>query len=153
MSPTCGGKDTRSPLRRVSTLLSSSTVFIDSIQSVSTGPSKIIHLCAADSSLHRRLIMEDKTPSCHSRLPSTKPNSSLRSIDFGLRTSNLTCGYFLGFYLKRVFRVFLSIFQHVDLPLIEVPTNILPCRVFLLSYSWTTFFMSSALGTSPAFFI
>jgi len=41
-SPTYGGSDIRSPFNRVKTLLSSSTVFILSIQRVSTGPSRII---------------------------------------------------------------------------------------------------------------
>ena len=42
--PTYDGKLIRSPFNKVKTLLSSSTVFILSIQRVSTGPSRIIHL-------------------------------------------------------------------------------------------------------------
>ena len=42
-SETCDGIAMRSPLISVSSLLSSSTVFIDSIHSVSTGPSSSSH--------------------------------------------------------------------------------------------------------------
>jgi len=53
-----------SPLFSVNNLLSSSTEFSDSIQRVSTGPSRIIHLC---STFSRQILLStlDRIPSFH----------------------------------------------------------------------------------------
>ena len=51
---TCSGMEIRSPLMRVSTLLSSITEFMDSIQRVSTGASNTSHFSSGFSSAERR---------------------------------------------------------------------------------------------------
>eukprot|EP00962_Isochrysis_galbana_P028268 scaffold8907_cov105-Isochrysis_galbana.AAC.5 len=58
----------RSPLIRVSNLLSSSTVFIDSIHRVSTGPSISSHFSSGFSSAHTSRITLASTPSVHSKV-------------------------------------------------------------------------------------
>jgi len=55
-----------SPLFRHSFLLSSSTVFMLSIHSVSTGPSNNTHLRSGVASLEHTRMMLASTPSCHS---------------------------------------------------------------------------------------
>ena len=67
-SETCGGIAMRSPLMSVSSLLSSSTVFIDSIQSVSTGPSSSSHFSSGRSSAQTSRITLARTPSVHSKV-------------------------------------------------------------------------------------
>jgi hypothetical protein len=54
------------PLVKQSFLLSSSTVFMFSIQTASTGPSKMIHFLSRDSDSAQSLIFMAKTPSDHS---------------------------------------------------------------------------------------
>lgn len=63
-SLTYGVRATLSPLVWVRSLLSSSTEFIDSIQRVSTGPSRIIHLISVFSK-QIFLRVYDKIPSIH----------------------------------------------------------------------------------------
>ena len=67
-SDTCGGIAMRSPLIKVSSLLSSSTVFIDSIHSVSTGPSRSSHFSVRSSCEHTSRITLASTPSVHSKV-------------------------------------------------------------------------------------
>ena len=62
----------RSPFKSVRSLLSSSSVFMDSIQSVSTGPSNSVHFCVGDSSMQMSRITRDKMPSVHSCVPGSK---------------------------------------------------------------------------------
>ena len=64
--PICGRSLMRSPLARQSVMLSSSTVFMDSIQSVSTGPSKTTHWICSVSSTASSRIMVEASPSAHS---------------------------------------------------------------------------------------
>jgi len=86
----------RSPLSSVSSLLSSSRVFILSIQSVSTGPSNRIHFWSELSSLHSVRMMRASTPSCHSCVPSSKdPYSSLLDRANGLITCTCTCSHLI----------------------------------------------------------
>ena len=54
------------PLFKHSFLLSSSTVFIFSIQTASTGPSKMIHFLSIVSDSAQSLILMASTPSDHS---------------------------------------------------------------------------------------
>ena len=69
---TCAGMLMRSPLSSVSSLLSSSSVFMLSIHSVSTGPSNRIHFWSSPSSLHTVRMMRASTPSVHSCVPGSK---------------------------------------------------------------------------------
>ena len=66
LNTTCGGIDILSPDNSVKSLLSSKSVFIDSIHSVSTGPSNRIHLKSLDSSLQTIRMIFASTPSVHS---------------------------------------------------------------------------------------
>ena len=82
----------RSPLSSVSSLLSSSSVFMLSIHRVSTGPSNRIHFWSGLSSLHTVRMMRASTPSCHSCVPSSKePYSSLFESARGFMTWTCTC--------------------------------------------------------------
>lgn len=82
---TCSGIEIRSPLIKVSTLLSSITEFIDSIHSVSTGPSNTSHFWSGFSSAQVCLITLDRTPSVHSLVfRSNSPYSSPRDRALGL---------------------------------------------------------------------
>ena len=86
-SDTCGGIAIRSPLISVSSLLSSSTVFIDSIQSVSTGPSSSSHFSSGFSSAHCSRMTLESTPSVHSNVcRSYSPYRLAYGIAFGLIT-------------------------------------------------------------------
>lgn len=77
----------RSLLASVSTLLSSITVFSDSIHIGSMSPSKMIHLGPSCDTFARSRIMLEKRPSRHSRVDGfTKPNSSLFVTAFGFRS-------------------------------------------------------------------
>mmetsp|Transcript_2367 Transcript_2367/g.7841 ORF Transcript_2367/g.7841 Transcript_2367/m.7841 type:complete len:207 (-) Transcript_2367:5150-5770(-) len=83
----------RSPLARQSVMLSSSTVFMFSIQSASTGPSKTIHwyssFCVVSVTALR--IMVEAMPSVHSCVSElTSPYSSPIVMHFGLKTYVLT---------------------------------------------------------------
>ena len=133
-NPTYYGNDILSPFNKVSTLLSSKTVFIDSIHRVSTGPSKTIQRKSVDSSLQSLAIIDDKTPSLHSIVAkSILPNKSFMVIDLGFKTSCLTNGCSDGFYLWSEFKADFKTFQQVDLPDNVLPTNILPWRVIIES--------------------
>ena len=82
--PTVGGMEMRSPEFSVSILLSSSTVFMDSIQSVSTGPSNTIHFFSFVSMEQTDRMMYDRIPSCHSRVARLYvPYSSSIVMDLG----------------------------------------------------------------------
>mmetsp|Transcript_13734 Transcript_13734/g.31762 ORF Transcript_13734/g.31762 Transcript_13734/m.31762 type:complete len:221 (-) Transcript_13734:5376-6038(-) len=75
----------RSPLGRHSVRLSSSTVFMFSIQTASTGPSKTIHLRSGEVSLLAVRMMVDPRPSVHSLVSRLKlPYSSPMEMDLGL---------------------------------------------------------------------
>lgn len=81
---TCSGMEIRSPLIRVSTLLSSMTEFMDSIHRVSTGASNSNHFWSGFSSAQVCLMTEERTPSVHSLvLRSNSPYSSPRESAFG----------------------------------------------------------------------
>jgi len=69
----------------VSILLSSITVFIDSIHSASMSPSSTIHWCLLVVVLAKSRKVTDISPSFHSRVVGCrKPYSSLRVTDLGL---------------------------------------------------------------------
>ena len=89
---TCAGMEMRSPLSSVSSLLSSSSVFMLSIHSVSTGPSNRIHFWSGLSSLHTVRMMRARIQSCQSCVASSKePYSSLLDRARGLMTCTWTC--------------------------------------------------------------
>ena len=70
---------------RVSILLSSITVFIDSIHSASISPSRTIHWCWFVVLLEKSRKVTDMSPSFHSRVEGCrKPYSSLRVTALGL---------------------------------------------------------------------
>ena len=77
---------TISPLFRHSFLLSSSTVFMFSIQMASTGPSKTTHLRSGLVSLAALRNVTARIPSAHSLLTgSSAPYSWPMVMDLGLR--------------------------------------------------------------------
>mmetsp|Transcript_5801 Transcript_5801/g.17737 ORF Transcript_5801/g.17737 Transcript_5801/m.17737 type:complete len:318 (-) Transcript_5801:1272-2225(-) len=144
---TCGGIAMRSPDSRVSSLLSSSVVFIDSIHSVSTGPSNRIHFWSGDSSLHTVRIMRASTPSCHSCVAESKqPYSSSLDSASGLMVCTCTFWYcslsgssFLSLAMARVRH-----FHASDLPAPVLPTIMLPWRATLQSKTWMILTMYSS---------
>ena len=69
----------RSPFSNVRILLSSSRVFIDSIQRVSTGPSNMTHFKSGVSSAQMSRIMRANTPSTHSPVSWQGPKISIMS--------------------------------------------------------------------------
>eukprot|EP00966_Prymnesium_polylepis_P074557 1730698-Prymnesium_polylepis.1 len=87
----CSVRRMRSPLMRVRSLLSSSTVFIFSTQIASTGPSRTSQCRRLDSSLDASRNRHDKNPSFQSRVSGSK-NPYIWSvvIALGFRTSCFT---------------------------------------------------------------
>mmetsp|Transcript_47104 Transcript_47104/g.145274 ORF Transcript_47104/g.145274 Transcript_47104/m.145274 type:complete len:232 (-) Transcript_47104:13-708(-) len=135
----------RSPLNRHSILLSSSTVFMFSIQMASTGPSKTIHCRSGftlDSDLTLR-AMPDSKPSVHSRVIGLmSPYSSPIVIDLGFSTCVCTTlnsgvlpdGSQLSCFIAVSVR--LSVLRMVVLAQKVWPTVITPWRTTIVSKSW-----------------
>mmetsp|Transcript_24998 Transcript_24998/g.71875 ORF Transcript_24998/g.71875 Transcript_24998/m.71875 type:complete len:207 (-) Transcript_24998:4357-4977(-) len=79
-----GGNLMRSPLDKQSILLSSSTVFMFSIHTASTGPSSMTHCLLLCSAVAAKRTAKAKMPSVHSCVFSSKsPYNSPCLIDFG----------------------------------------------------------------------
>mmetsp|Transcript_33633 Transcript_33633/g.54487 ORF Transcript_33633/g.54487 Transcript_33633/m.54487 type:complete len:288 (+) Transcript_33633:3700-4563(+) len=129
----------RSPFARQRVLLSSSTVFMFSIHSASTGPSKITHFLSVDSSVTHCLTMLAMRPSVHSfdtRLNS--PYSSPMVMALGFMECRCTTSW-LGSVLPSFFscvNASARVLSTVDLPVEVTPTSITPCRTIMVSYSW-----------------
>lgn len=124
----CGVSAIRSPLISVRTLLSSRTVFIDSIQSVSTGPSRTTHFSFVFSLLQQRRRTAAMIPSDHSRVfRSYDPYSSLLSTVFGLITNDSTRRTRSSVDVAAIVdSVFARMRQAVDLPDSASPTTMFP---------------------------
>ena len=151
-SETCAGMEIRSPLRSVSSLLSSSSVFIDSIHSVSTGPSKSTHFWSSPSSRQMVRMSLASTPSDHSCVAaSNEPYSSSLESDSGLMVCTVTRSYspcaprFLSSAIARVRH-----FHASDLPAPVLPTIMLPCRATLQSKICTILVIQSGTICRPA---
>mmetsp|Transcript_10880 Transcript_10880/g.24732 ORF Transcript_10880/g.24732 Transcript_10880/m.24732 type:complete len:295 (-) Transcript_10880:5133-6017(-) len=128
-----------SPLLRQRVLLSSSTVFILSIQMASTGPSQITHFLEVSvAATPIRTIVAIK-PSVHSlvmRLNS--PYNSPMVIALGLRTDLWTVSYLSASGPLSSCRAVMAsdrVFTTVDLPVQVTPTIMTPCRTCMVSYS------------------
>mmetsp|Transcript_31233 Transcript_31233/g.75410 ORF Transcript_31233/g.75410 Transcript_31233/m.75410 type:complete len:230 (-) Transcript_31233:1446-2135(-) len=143
---TMGGIEMRSPLMSVRSLLSSRTVFIDSIHRVSTGPSIRIHLRSGFSSAHASRMHEERVPSVHSRVTRLySPNSSPRENALGLTMYVVTFSHPAFFAFLSARWAFCSVFHAVVLPVIVLPTSMLPCLHAFASYVWMTLRMMFAL--------
>jgi hypothetical protein len=124
-----------SPFAKHNFLLSSSTVFIFSIQRASTGPSKITHFLEYSSpSIHSRKITA-VIPSCHSLVASsTSPYNNFGVMDFGLIGKN---------FIGPVYSIFSRLFPRVSIivvfPETVPPTTIRPCLTLIVSKSWMIF--------------
>mmetsp|Transcript_13821 Transcript_13821/g.40581 ORF Transcript_13821/g.40581 Transcript_13821/m.40581 type:complete len:205 (+) Transcript_13821:6572-7186(+) len=129
---TCAGIAMRSPLMSVRSLLSSRTVFIDSIHSVSTGPSISSHFSSGLSSEHTSRITFARTPSVHSKV--CRSYSPYR-LAYGTALGLMTIGRTAWKPSTSAFRsrdiAAASTFQTVDLPPSDGPTSMLPWRVSL----------------------
>ena len=128
----------------VNILLSSITLFMDSIQFVSRSPSSRIHLDDVLDSWPRSRMTLDSRPSFHSRVAMVmKPYSSSVDTDLGLMSTNLV--------LRPICpRAADSIFQHCDLPEPGGPMTKTQWRMANNSSSCTTFNMKSGSGFRPA---
>mmetsp|Transcript_39227 Transcript_39227/g.77339 ORF Transcript_39227/g.77339 Transcript_39227/m.77339 type:complete len:233 (-) Transcript_39227:31-729(-) len=139
-----------SPLVRHSFLLSSSTVFMFSIQIASTGPSMSIHLSLSPSwSLMATRIKPAKIPSCHSLvLGSNAPYSCPMVMLFGFITRGSTSVHFgsSGNRWCSSASVAASPDQFVVLPANGAPTIMKPCLTTIISYVCTTFSYKYALA-------
>mmetsp|Transcript_24915 Transcript_24915/g.78450 ORF Transcript_24915/g.78450 Transcript_24915/m.78450 type:complete len:293 (-) Transcript_24915:3241-4119(-) len=121
-----------SPEERHIFLLSSSTVFIDSIHRVSTGPSISSHFSSGFSSAHTSRITLASTPSVHSKvLRSYSPYRLAYGTALGLMTIGRTDSKPSTPAFLRLVIAAASTFHAVDLPLSDGPTSMLPCRVSL----------------------
>ena len=130
----------RSPLLRQSVLLSSSTVFIDSIQIASTGPSQQIHFFAlspAATALQASRTMVEIIPSVHSFVNKfTSPYSSPMVIDFGLSVNLSTFSNPPSALSSFIWvKVCPRIVETVVFPTAVTPTSITPWRTTIVSCS------------------
>lgn len=120
------------PLLRQSFLLSSSTVFMFSIHTASTGPSKQIHFLSGVSDSAQSLISIASTPSDHSCESASKtPYSWFYVIDFGftkyVRTfTNLGSSFIMLIACPRTLII-------EDLPAYGSPTTMRPCLTIIVS--------------------
>eukprot|EP00659_Diplonema_papillatum_P019139 gene19138-biopygen19404 len=134
----------RSPLARVSSLLSSRTVFRFSIQIASTGPSQTSQtLCDFFPSVFFVLTHEirhsaEKIPSCQSPVPASSfPNICEAVIAFGFIRISLC---FMPPSRSSMSHSDLStVWYIIVFPTPAGPTTINPCRTIFVSYSWTHF--------------
>mmetsp|Transcript_162917 Transcript_162917/g.522390 ORF Transcript_162917/g.522390 Transcript_162917/m.522390 type:complete len:210 (+) Transcript_162917:614-1243(+) len=131
MTVMLGGSLMRSPLERQSILLSSSTVFMFSIQMASTGPSKFTHFLLSEESETASRTKRATKPSFHSPVFTLKqPYSSSAVMLLGLRKKifvSWCAGSSEPFFFSCV-KVLDKINESVDLPVIVRPTSITPCR-------------------------
>mmetsp|Transcript_14536 Transcript_14536/g.44979 ORF Transcript_14536/g.44979 Transcript_14536/m.44979 type:complete len:250 (-) Transcript_14536:10-759(-) len=141
----------RSPLIKVRILLSSITLFIDSIHMASIGPSNSTHFSSRLFDSAHALNMVERIPSAHSKVVrSYAPYSSVSVTDFGFMTYEVT-----GTYSSRLLRAsevlaFANIFQAVLLPESVDPTSILQCLVNFESYSCPIFSIRNGCVCRPA---
>jgi hypothetical protein len=123
-----------SPLFKHSFLLSSSTVFMFSIQTASTGPSSISHFRVDYSERAKCRNLTASTPSDHSfETSSYEPYSCLRLIDFGFITLVSTAYYCMDCSLAQRVSALASMLRAVVLPLKGRPTTISPCLTRIIS--------------------
>mmetsp|Transcript_2079 Transcript_2079/g.4903 ORF Transcript_2079/g.4903 Transcript_2079/m.4903 type:complete len:230 (+) Transcript_2079:6782-7471(+) len=119
---------TRSPLARVSILLSSSTVLRFSIHSASTGPSHTIHMMSLRLRSLNLAHMEAKMPSSHSPdILSVSPNISSARMALGFMRVLLCTTPVVAERLSCRLRII-----H-DLPLPAGPTIMIPCLTMVVS--------------------
>ncbi len=121
---------TRSPLARVKTLLSSSTVLRFSIQIASTGPSRMIHVLAFFSFAALRHSTAN-TPSVQSPVAaSMRPNICGAVMAFGF-IFQIVC------FVPSSVSAPASVSAMAVLPAPVGPTSMIPCRTWYVSYSCT----------------
>ena len=123
----------------VSTLLSSITVFIDSIHTASMSPSSTTHLavCAAvygDHSFDMLRMTIDRQPSFQSFESVMKPYSSSLVTDLGLSVSYTATGLAWPSLWHAA-----SVFHTVVLPVPAGPSSMTECRTLSSSWYCTTF--------------
>mmetsp|Transcript_10268 Transcript_10268/g.34023 ORF Transcript_10268/g.34023 Transcript_10268/m.34023 type:complete len:332 (-) Transcript_10268:24-1019(-) len=125
----------RSPLGRVSSLLSSITEFMFSTHNASTSPSYTMYLRSSRPSatgLFMSRKMFESSPSVQSRVAgSSTPYSSSMLMDFGLSTKS-----FVG--SPRLLCARASVSSATVLPPPVGPTTMVVWRVIRVSYSWIT---------------
>mmetsp|Transcript_22743 Transcript_22743/g.59236 ORF Transcript_22743/g.59236 Transcript_22743/m.59236 type:complete len:260 (-) Transcript_22743:777-1556(-) len=124
----------RSPFANVRILLSSKTVLRFSIQTASTGPSQRIHVLSLRARSLNFPHMAAKIPLIHSPdRRSVSPNISSARMAFGFILTRLCC------IPKTLLRTSCNTFIMFDLPAPGGPTNMIPWRTNVVSYSWITF--------------
>eukprot|EP01079_Euglenida_sp_SAG-EU17-18_P006353 gene6352-gene2699 len=126
------------PWSRHSSLESSSTEFIDSIHSVSTGPSNTIQWWSPDSSVITSFTFSGRMPGVHSWVSGfIAPNSSPYVIDFGFISWVCTvCTIELAEpSFRRDVSADPSTLRQVVLPLRVGPTSMTPCLTIIVSYN------------------
>ena len=135
------------------TLLSSSTVFMFSIHSASTGPSNVTQFLLSVSSLTLSRTSVGTRPSVHSCVAwLTSPYSSPIVMLFGFSLCILTHSYFGLSSPSRLscVRPFWSPCRHIVLPVRVSPTTITPWRTSIVSKSWMILATYVGTGCSPA---
>lgn len=121
------------PLVRHSFLLSSSTVFMFSIQTASTGPSNVIHLLwPSYSDMHLRMS-RGSTPSDHDLdIGSRRPYRESVVIDLGF--SRIISVLLKSFYTW-VDRILARTLAATVFPDRVWPTSITPCLTLMIAHS------------------
>mmetsp|Transcript_29793 Transcript_29793/g.97522 ORF Transcript_29793/g.97522 Transcript_29793/m.97522 type:complete len:222 (-) Transcript_29793:388-1053(-) len=140
-----GLRATISPLFRHSFLLSSSTVFMFSIHSASTGPSNTIHVRSSPASRAAARMMVDASPSDHSSVSgSNSPYSSPMVMHLGFSTCMPTRSNRSSSTPSSRSRVMAraSTLYTCVLPPIVGPTSVAPNRTLKMSNSWITLAMN-----------
>mmetsp|Transcript_18178 Transcript_18178/g.40328 ORF Transcript_18178/g.40328 Transcript_18178/m.40328 type:complete len:245 (-) Transcript_18178:372-1106(-) len=141
----CALRGMRSLEARVSILLSSITLFIDSIQLASRSPSRMIHLGFSSGISPRSLIILESRPSFHSLVAMLiNPYSSSVFTDLGLMSTHLVLS-------PLSVRASASVFQHCVLPAPGGPMMNTQCLISSSSSSCTTFRRKRSSGWLPVF--
>mmetsp|Transcript_12959 Transcript_12959/g.30930 ORF Transcript_12959/g.30930 Transcript_12959/m.30930 type:complete len:246 (+) Transcript_12959:1511-2248(+) len=138
-----GFRGMRSLEARVRILLSSITLFIDSIQFASKSPSRMIHLGLVSGMVPSDRIVLESSPSFHSRVAMlTHPYSSSDVIDLGLMSTQVV-------FLPALSWLLPSIFHTDDLPAPAAPMTKTQWRICSSSSSWMILRTKSGSGLRP----
>eukprot|EP00955_Chlamydomonas_euryale_P088653 364399-Chlamydomonas_euryale.AAC.3 len=142
---------TRTPELRHSFLLSSSTVFMFSIQIASTGPSSTSHLRSGDVSRANERNATASTPSVHSfDTGSSSPYNWPSVTLLGLMVDTLTrCSPHSPAAAICESAAASTRIADDFMPKLR-PTSMRPCRMTTISYSWMAFSRKLGSGCRPA---
>mmetsp|Transcript_14312 Transcript_14312/g.34806 ORF Transcript_14312/g.34806 Transcript_14312/m.34806 type:complete len:357 (+) Transcript_14312:1594-2664(+) len=141
-----------SELGKHSFLLSSSTVFMFSIQMASTGPSSTSHFRLGPVCCASLRNCTASTPSFHSCVAlSVSPYSCPMVTDLGLRYTTSTLFSSFRFFSCNSMSAPLSTLIAAVFPEKDNPTTMSPCRTTIISYSWMHFSKKYGCGCRLSF--